>query len=807
LGALLAVTLAACDTAEERAEKHYQSGLELLAAGDVDRARVEFQTVFKYNGLHRGARAALARLFFDNGAIAEAYASYLRLIEQYPDDVDGRLMLAEIAISQDSWDIVEPHLEKLQEIAPDNPRTRVLDMALNYRDAILADDPDTRRAIAADAVALIADVPDSVINRTIVADNHILEGESDAALAQLDALQELAPDDRRFYAMRLGVMSRTEDMDGFESVLLTMFEKFPEDELIGDSLMRFYRSRDDLEGAEAFLRSRITPGEKDDDARISLVRFINQTKGIDAAIQEAEAFIDEGTSDAVFTALLATLTFDTGETDTAIALLEGVLSDAAPSEVTRDIQVALAAILDRTDNRVGARALIETVLEQDPGLVQALKMKADWLTDEDQTEEAIQLLRRALDQEPNNAPVLTSMAEAHLRNGRRELASEMLALAVQASNSAASESLDYARFLFDGRRFKAAEGVLVDALRVDPENTGLLVELGTVYIRMEEWARAEQVEVSLRQLDTEEGTALADRLKLSILRAQERDSEAIEFLETLSAQQGNEFAADIAILRTHLQNNDVVGARAKIEELLEIIPDDPALRFLSAALRASTGDINGAEAEYRAMIEAGTTIERVYMELARVLAATQRRDEAYNVIDAGLQSNPTSGDLLWMRATLYEQDGDYEGAIAVYEQLYEINSTISVVANNLASLLSTVRTDPESLDRAWRIARRLRDTDFAPFQDTYGWIAYLRGDYAEALDHLEPAAAALSNTPLVVAHYGLALAAMDRREEAITQLDRALQMAGNDTRRAFAMARDRLDELRAGDNPETTAVD
>ena len=34
--------LAACDTAEERAEKHFQSGIELLEAGDIRRALVEF---------------------------------------------------------------------------------------------------------------------------------------------------------------------------------------------------------------------------------------------------------------------------------------------------------------------------------------------------------------------------------------------------------------------------------------------------------------------------------------------------------------------------------------------------------------------------------------------------------------------------------------------------------------------------------------------------------------------------------------------------------------------------------------------
>ena len=54
--------LSACDTAEERAEKHYQAGLALLEEGDVERALVEFRNVFKLNGQHKEARLTYARL-------------------------------------------------------------------------------------------------------------------------------------------------------------------------------------------------------------------------------------------------------------------------------------------------------------------------------------------------------------------------------------------------------------------------------------------------------------------------------------------------------------------------------------------------------------------------------------------------------------------------------------------------------------------------------------------------------------------------------------------------------------------------
>ena len=59
-----------------------------------------------------------------------------------------------------------------------------------------------------------------------------------------------------------------------------------------------------------------------------------------------------------------------------------------------------------------------------------------------------------------------------------------------------------------------------------------------------------------------------------------------------------------------------------------------------------------------------------------------------------------------------------------------------MVANNLANLLMARADDAAALDRAHAITRRLRGTEEPAFQDTYGWIAYLRGDHDTALEYL-----------------------------------------------------------------------
>ena len=88
------------------------------------------------------------------------------------------------------------------------------------------------------------------------------------------------------------------------------------------------------------------------------------------------------------------------------------------------------------------------------------------------------------------------------------------------------------------------------------------------------------------------------------------------------------------------------------------------------------------------------------------------------------------------------------------------------------------RADVERVGEAAAVARRLRGTEIPAFQDTYGWIAYQQGDFDEALSYLEPAAQGLPGNALVQYHLGMTYVALDRAEDAQTQLTRALEIAG-----------------------------
>ena len=154
--------------------------------------------------------------------------------------------------------------------------------------------------------------------------------------------------------------------------------------------------------------------------------------------------------------------------------------------------------------------------------------------------------------------------------------------------------------------------------------------------------------------------------------------------------------------------------------------------------------------------------------------------------------------LRFTKASELEVRGDFDGAIAIYEQLYARDSSADLVANNLASLLTTHRSDAENRERAFTIARRLRSSDVPAFQDTYGWILTRRGDPEQALDFLEPAARGLPDALLVQFHLGMTYAALERWDDARTALERAIAVAGPDgDADEIAAARRELDAIAA----------
>ncbi len=779
--------LSACDSSEQRAEKYYQSGLEYLEKGDVDRALVEFRNVFKLNGRHKEARLAYARAEVQRGNLREAYGQYLRLVEQYPDDLEGRRALASIAVQSGNWAEARKNLDAVFAIAPNDPEAMLDKVVMDYGQATEANDADAMVRAAAEARKLRQQHPDRIMLRRIVIDDMLRQHDLAAALKELDETIAMTPDDTTLYATRLSVYAAQNDMEKVEAGLIEMVNRFPDAPEMADALVRWYLARDQKDKAEAHLRERIAARPDDMDRTLILIRFLAEQRGLEAATAELDRIIAAGNASSVLRSARAGFLFDMGKRDEAIAEMQAIVKQGGPAEDMAKIKVGLARMQSVAGNQVAARALVEEVLAENSNDVEALKLKAGWLILDDNVGEAITLLRTALGVSPRDASVMTLMAQAYERDGNRDLMREMLASAVEASGRAPAESVRYAQWLMADEKLLPAESVLLDSLRLSPGTVMLLVPLGQVYVAMNDWNRAGDVARQLAQIADPTAKSAAEALNTAILAGQQRTAEALNYLQDLASAKDAGLPSKIAVVRAHLANNEVDKAQAYLAELLKQNPEEPTLKFLDASILALKGDTAGAEAGYRALLAQDNKRLPVWMALYRMMAAGGHREKAAAVLEEALAVFPEEGELLWAKAGRLEQDGKIEEAIAIYEGLYKQNSANPIVANNLASLLSNYRTDPESLAKAEVIARRLRGSNVGPYQDTYGWIAFLRGNHAEAVPELERAAQNLPDEPTVHYHLAKTYQAVGRKPEALKAYQRVLALITEDNSQPFAV--------------------
>ena len=794
-----ALSLTACQSSEEKAQGHFTSAQELAAAGDADRAIVELRNVFEYAPAHREARELLARLLLAKQDVAGAYGQLSLLFEQHPDAIDAAIGMAELALSQNDWQSFQSHTEAALRLDDARPDVKALQIALDYRRATEAQNATALDRLAAEAATLRATLPDNAALRRILIDRAMSGPAPADALPLIDEALAAQPVDYTLQEIKLRLLIEKDDPDAVVAHLRAMMTTFPQSETLPATLLQWLLSRNDIDGAEAFLKERAGAPDGPVEGHVALVEFQKSVRGADVALATLDSLISANaqTPNAdLYTSLRASLRFEQGQTQEAIAETEAVLAKAQPSDQTRRIKILLARMLDESGDGIRARALIEEVISEDPAQVEALSMRAGWRVAEDRAGDAIVDLRAALGQNPEDPRLLMELATAYIRDGSLDLAGDALAQAVKASGGAPETALRYASFLQERGLETIAKTVLYDAWRTNPSNPDILESLAGIAVASQDWTLAREVSAMMRSFGNDAFTAAADQLDSTILIGQDRLEDGLALLETRASESSADNRWTALLVQAQIRSGKTADARRFLDEALARTPDDRDLRHQSAALDSLMGNNDAAISAYRLLLSEDPSDEVAIRSLYSLQVLTGATAEAEKTLADGLEVNPSSADLRWIHASALQEKGELEAALAIYEDLYAEESGNVIVANNLASLLSTLRTDPESIDRAHAVARRLRGTTVPAFQDTYGWLTFLKGEALEALPYLEAAAEGLPQDASVQYHLGKTYAALGRKDEAEARLERAIALAASGTPPFLDDARKSLADLR-----------
>ena len=767
VAALLA--LAACDSPEERVQKHFDRGMQFAEAEDVDRALIELRNALKLDPNHVASRFEIAKLFEARGEFQAAAGNYRAAADFDPAHLDARIALAQLLSMGGALDEALEGAEQAVALGPQNPDALSTEAAIRFRleetEAALA---LAEKALAIDPAALGANV--------VLITHQARNGDSAGALARLDARLAEAPRDRTLLLLKAQILVEANDQPALGAHLAQLVELFPEEVVFRRQLAAWHLAQGDSAAAESEMRAIAAASPGDVQAALDVARFLAAAKGAEAARAELSALVDAApTTEArlTYAVALAEIEATMGERAQAKARLEPLVKDSGAEANPARLLLARLHLADGDD--ASAATILDSALQVDPRDGEARALRSSLLIDADRPDEAVAEIRVALEGDPENERFLMIAARAQERAGNPDAAGEHLAAAMRASNHAPMVAGAYARFLVGRDQVDAAETVLAEAARRHPQDAATLAALGDIRIRRQDWAGVEAAAVALAAL--ENGGPAAARLRAAALSGQNRLAESARLLEGLALGEDGSAAALPGLISTYLRLGDVDRARRTLDDRLAADPKDLVALLLRAELHFFEGQRPEAEERLRAAVAANSENPVAHLALHRFALATGDAALADAALEDGLASTPASAaaPLRFARAARFEMAGDFDAAISEYEALYEGDPDSAVVANNLASLIAETRgEDPVSVERAARIAQRLRSSEEPHFQDTWGWIQFLQGRHEEALRALRPAAEALPQNPLVRYHVGRVYAATGASAEARTHLEAAL---------------------------------
>ena len=769
--AVALLALAACTSPEQRAQSYLDHGKQLADQGQLDKAALEYRNALQLKPDLVPAIYALGVIAEKKGDYKSAMGSFRDVADRDVKNVDARVHLGQMLVAAGQLDSALKYADEAYALAPERPDVLALKAAVALKLG------DAKSAVDYAQSALKA-APGDLNALMVLAAERLKAKDPKAALAFLD--QASGANDRNvaLQLFRLAALQALKDDAGVEGVLKKLAQYYPSDIGFRDALAKWYISKGRKDDAEAVLRSFAAANPKNIQAELAVVSFLRSQKGNEAATAELQAQIDKGGDTFPFQIALAQLTIASGKVSEATDFLNKLIETTTDAKNKTAARVLLARLLVTQKDWAGAGKLADTVLAEDAHNVDGLAVRAAIRMNNGKVDDAITDLRTALNQAPQSAPLILLLADAYERNSNFDLANDQYAKAVQIAKFTPGVALAYAQFLLRYGKADQAERVLTESRSRAPNNAQVLTLLARLKLDRKDWVGAQEIADALRKLNSTADNSTADQIVAGALSGQQKYDEALTVLQSAQSDTDLTGSPMAALVRAYVAAGKADAAAQFLQSVLKSSPDNQLAQVLMASLDALNKKPAEAEAAYRAAIAAKPDAPLGYLALIQYYAGTGRLDEAEQTAKDGLAHAPGNAQLQLQLAGILERAGKYSDAINLYETMIKADPRSTVIANNLASLLSDYGTDPGRLDRALEIASRFRTSDVPQFVDTLGWVYYLKGDYTQALTLLKTSADRMPGVAAAQYHLGMTYKALGQDALAQASLEHAVKVAG-----------------------------
>jgi tetratricopeptide (TPR) repeat protein len=746
LSLCLPVLVASCGGAESRKAVHLEKGEAYLAAGNFEKARVEFRNALQIAPVDSEVR-------FENGVVdekldntREAASFYQGAIDSNPENIRARVALGRIYMHGGApklaLDAINPAFAK----HPDDAGL------LTVRAGAHAEQKDTAAALV-DAERAVQLAPANEDALSVLASIYQLGGQTDKATALLEDGIKRVPDSVNMRLQLAQLYADRKQLAQAEALLADLVRLEPKEKAHRLRLAQFEASLDKIDDAERTLREGIKALPEERDLKIGLINLLATRRSREVAERELQTFIEQAPKDYQLQFALAQF-YEEGKDDPkAEAIYNKVITAAGldpPGITARD---RLAALRNRQHDPAGAEKLLAEVLAKAPRDDDALFLRGNIALARKDPKTAIADLRSVLRDQPNAIGVMRVLARAHLANGEPALAEETMRRAVEANPADAAASLDLAQMLIELGKPEQAKPVVDELVRRQPTNVEALIAKFRIAVASKDAASAKAAADAV--VATRPTFALGYYYQGGVAEMEQRFDDAIRLYSSALDLQPAAHEPLQALARVFVARKRAPEALKRVDQAAAQFPNDAFPLTLKGELLISQGHNAEGLAAFKSAIDREPKDEAGYRTLAYAQVGAHDNNAAIATLQSGIGQVATPEPLEKVLAELYERAGKPNEAIQVYEDALRRDPQSDLLANNLASLLVDTKKDPASLERAKQLSARLSTSTRAEFLDTYGWVLYKEGDMAAALDALQKASAKDPELPALWYHLGM----------------------------------------------------
>lgn len=782
---LLALALlAACGGAEDRKSAYIEKGAALLAAGNFEKARLEFQNALQIDPKDLEARFKLAETLEKLQQWQGAARQYLAILGEQADHRGALLRMGRLYLLSGADDKAREHAEKILALAPEDPEALVLLAGTEAK----AGNAEEARLLAEKALSV---APKHVEASSIMSSLLLVAGDAEGSIRMLEEAIAAHPEEVALKINLARVFARAGRLDQASDTFAAVVAAKPDELAYRRAYARFLMQIQRPDEAGRVLEQAKQDFPDDETAKLAYVEYLSGTRGIDAAVEELKAVIAAEPGNSRYEFALGKVYEAAARIDDAATLYDDMTRRYAEGPDHLSAKSRLAVIRTRQQDLAAARRLVEEVLSENPRAAEALALRGTLLLNDGDAAGAIADFRTVLRDEPGNVPVIRLLARAHQTNGEPELARDVLSRGMETNPTAGALGLDLANQYARANDIDNALETLEKVLEKSPGDA-LALE-GRIKILVHRKAFDDALETAERLK-----AAHPDNVKgyyfAGLVRQAKGDIES-SIGEFQSALDRSPAAIQplSQLIKSYLALERRDDAIAKLNEVLASQPNNYVALNLRGELEFATREFAAATASFEAAIGENAGWAIPYRNLASVKAAQKDADGAIAAMQRGIEATGGSPLLVTGLAAFHERNGNLDAAIAEYERVLADNPESELASNNLAMLLVEYREDEASWQRARALVEDLRNSEQAAYLDTVGWIEYKLGAVEQAILFLEKAVERAPAASIMRYHLGMALYAGGNRVGAREHLSEAL--AAGVEFRGIEQARTILEEL------------